>query len=234
MCFSVEVETDLTKLSKKFNASINTKAFNYLEELKNRSAKKYQYAKDIENRIYTKNWAPIICHVRGQTEIRPMRYQLLPSFCTTDKYTRINPRTGKIQEIKNTFNARLDSLNFARAWRKPFMSTHGIIAIKKFYEWVEKDGKKKLISFQSNEGLQIVPCLYDTWYSQDKSLIIQSFAIITTDPAKEVLELGHDRTPINLKEEYIQKWIKPFESNDKNIFKILNDTKLVQYNHEWA
>lgn len=233
MCFSVEVETNLEKIAKRFNAKVNQKAFDYFGDLEKEDPKKYKYAANSEDRVYSKYWAPVVCMVRGEMQIRPMRYQLLPSFCETEKYTRINPKTGRQQEIKNTFNARLDSLTKAKAWEIPFMKYHAIIAAKRFYEWVEKDGQKKLVSFHIDDDYHIMPCLYDTWYSNDKSKIIQSFAIITTDPAKEVEIIGHDRTPVNLRLEDVSQWLSPEKLNTEQAIKILKNTKNVSYQHEW-
>lgn len=233
MCFSVDVETNLEKISKIFNATKNKDAYEYFEHLKMNEPKKYKYPNEQDPRIFTKTWAPLICKVRGKLEIRPMRYQLLPSFCKNERYTRINPQTGREQEIKNTFNARLDALTNAKAWQKPFMRQHAIIVIKRFYEWVERENKKVLVAFTPQSEYHIAPCLYDTWYSEDKKLILQSFAIITTDPNPEVQAVGHDRTPINLQKKFIDQWLSPELYERDTILKSLTFTNNEKYNYEF-
>lgn len=235
MCFSVEVETDLQKLSNIFAAQINQKAFEHFHHLQKEHPSQYKYAYPEDHRIYAKTWAPVICKVRGKLEIRPMRYQLLPYFSPTEKYTRKNPKTGRKVEIKGTYNARLESLMQARAWERPFLRQHAIVAIKQFFEWVEKDHQKKLISFNPRgESYLFAPCLYDTWYSPDKDKIIQSFAIITTTPAPEVLEMGHDRTPVNLKPENLKAWLSPEEHSKEEIMSILNHPRESYYQYHWV
>lgn len=235
MCFSVQVDIDLKKLAYRFDAQINEKSFEHFKRMENLDANKYKYVYPEDKRIFSKVWAPIICDVRGQREIRPMRYQLLPHFCETDKYLRTDDKSGKKVEIKNTFNARLDSLQTARAWQKPFMRFHAMLPVKKFYEWVPRDGHKALIEFSpENEEYMIVPCLYDNWYSADKSEIIQSFAIITDDPRPEVEQMGHDRTPISINEEKLDYWLKPENSGVEQIVDILKNPTHPLYGHKWA
>jgi putative SOS response-associated peptidase YedK len=235
MCFSVQVDTDLKKLANRFDAKINEKSFDHFSRMEKMDPNKYKYVYEEDKRIFSKVWAPIICNVRGQREIRPMRYQLLPHFCPTDKYMRTDENTGKQIEIKNTFNARLDSLMKARAWQKPFMRFHAMLPVKKFYEWVPRNGHKALIEFFPEEQeYMLVPCLYDNWYSEDKTEIIQSFAIITDDPRPEIEQMGHDRTPISLNEENLQKWLNPTQSDLEDVINVLKSPNHAQYGHKWA
>ena len=234
MCFSVQVELDLKKLSHRFDAQINEKAFENFKRLESLDQNKYKYAYPEDQRIFSKIWTPIICSVEGQRQIRPMRYQLLPSFCQKEIYTRIDPQTGKEQEIKNTFNARLDSLEKRKAWLKPFGRFHAVLPIKKFYEWVPKRGHKAMISFfPEHEEFLLAPCLYDNWYSEDKQRIVQSFAIITDEPRKEILEMGHDRTPIALDEKNLDLWLNPYGQAKQDIYQTLYSPKHNHYNYEW-
>lgn len=235
MCFSVKVEIDLKKLSHRFDAQINEKSFEHFQRMEKINSTKYKYVYEEDRRIFSKVWAPVICNVRGQRQIRPMRYQLLPSFCKEDKYLRVDQKTGKKVEIKNTFNARLDSLSQAKAWQKPFMNFHAMLPVKSFFEWVPRNGHKALIEFYpEDEQYMLIPCLYDNWYSEDKTEIIQSFAIITDEPAPEVLDMGHDRTPICLDEEKLENWLNPAKHNKDEIINILKTPKHSKYANKWA
>jgi hypothetical protein len=89
MCFSVKVDMNLKSLAQEFKASINNEAYSYFNCANKRNPKMYKSVED-DAKLFTKLWAPVIIHHKNQNEIRPMRYQLLPSFCKSDKYTRIN------------------------------------------------------------------------------------------------------------------------------------------------
>ena len=234
MCFSVQVNKDLKDLSYRFSAEINQKAFDNLDMLDKNEPGKYQYVNEQDDRIYAKIWAPIICSIKGQRQIRPMRYQLLPHFCDTERYMRLDTESQKEIEIKNTYNARLDRLRSTKAWRKPFMNFHAILPIKKFYEWVPRNGHKSMISFtpQHNEYI-LAPCIYDNWFSQDKKKIIQSFAIITEQSNPEVQDMGNPRSPISLIEDNTELWLNPSGKTEQQVYEVLNGGHRDSYSHKW-
>lgn len=233
MCFSVQVDIDLKKLSQLYKAQINAKAFDYLKNAALTDPKGHKYVQD-DGRVFTKIWSPVIIFHKGQREIRPMRYQLLPHFCEDNKYTRVNPKTARKVEIKNTYNARMESLLTGKAWQKPFGNYHAILPTLSFYEWVEGESGKEIFKFtpKTNEHMNIA-CLYDNWFGP-KDEIIQSFAIITRDPEPEVLEAGHDRTPVNLERENIDKWLITDKRAPAEFLELLNNPHRPFYEHQPA
>ena len=233
MCFSVQVDIDLKKLSQLYKADINEKAFDHFKSASKKDPKAYKYVED-DGRIFTKIWSPIIIFHKGKREIRPMRYQLLPHFCETSKYTRINPKTQRKVEVKNTYNARMESLLSGKAWQKPFGNYHAILPTLSFYEWVESENGKEVLQFtpKTNEHMNIA-CLYDNWFGNDGE-IIQSFAIITREPEPEVLAAGHDRTPVNLSQSVIDQWLKADLNSPQEHLELLNNPYRPFYQHQPA
>jgi len=67
------------------------------------------------------------------------------------------------------------------------------------------------------------PCLYDHWQDSKKQYSITSFAIITDDPPKEILEKGHDRCPIFLSEKFLDSWLNPNQRNINEVLDILKN-----------
>jgi len=216
MCFSVEIERNLKKLAENFHAFVDQKRFEELQKNKELNPKKF-LTPDTENRIFPNYYAPVIIKPNQDKIILPMRYRLRPSESREEVPTKYN-----------MFNARLDSLENRKSWKKVFMRKHGIFPFRKFYEWVENDGKKKLIMFYPKDReILWAPCLYD--YYQDDKDNFHSFALITTDPKKEVEEMGHDRCPLFLKKEHIDKWLKPENSTKDEIYHILKEQEDVFY-----
>lgn len=148
---------------------------------------------------------------------------------------RVRPK-GSHAEIPtkfNVFNARVDSLETRKTWRASFMKNHGICPFNSFYEWVEKDGKKSLISFKSsNHDFMWAPCLWEEWTSKDGSYSFKSFAIITNDPPPEIQTMGHDRCPIFIQKDHIDTWLQP--KNKKDVYKILSLNENVEYSYCWS
>ena len=177
-----------------------------------------------DRRFFPKTWAPVLVKGREDFQLRPMRYQLLPHFCPENRYTRINPKTGRKVEIKNTFNARIDALENRHAWQPLFGHRHAAVPLESFFEWVDYHGNKTLIEFRPKEGeLFWVACLWDRWEKGGE--YIDSFAMITDEPNPEVLEKGHDRTPIVLKEEHLQDWLQPQNESKQELYEMLGDKK---------
>lgn len=233
MCFSIHVDQNIEYLANTYKAKINNKAFEYYEKMSLEMPKEFKgfSGQNDDEKIYAKYWTPIIISRNGSKEIRPMRYQLLPNFSSEIKYMRTD-HNNKRKEISNTFNARLDSLEKRNAWKKPFMRYHGVVPMRSFYEWVEREeGKQQIKIFPKEQSRFFTPCLFDNWYSEDKKIIIQSFAVITTDPTNDILEMGHDRKPIILNESDLDTWLNPSLHSKDDIYSILKNDKKLSFDY---
>lgn len=209
MCFSIQVDKDLKKLSKTFGAKINATEFKKLQGTINALPELSMKIPGDDGRIYPNYFAPVIRMIDNERVIYPMRYRVRPK--------------GSSEEIPNkfnVFNARMDSLHSRATWKKLIGRNHGLIPFKRFYEWVPGPNKRpKLISFfAKDEEIMWSPCLYDYWEDPNKKVGFFSFAIITTEPPKEVLEMGHDRCPIMIKENDINEWLSGKFKLDVNKF----------------
>lgn len=225
MCFSFDIHKDLEELANLTGANINQKAFDYHE-----SMLETPYFQPITTkRLYTKNWCPILISRNNRFELRPMRYQLLPHFCEEPRYTK-HIDNDKRKEINSTYNTRLENIQTARAWKRPFMKFHGIVLMKSFYEWVYDKGKKKQINiFEKNNDLLFTPCLFDIWKSQDEKVIIQSFSIITQEATLDIKQLGHQRRPTHIESKDIKKWLEPNYSNPQELIHLLKAKNKFHY-----
>jgi putative SOS response-associated peptidase YedK len=212
MCFSVKAIKDLEKLSKIHNKPINKEAFLSFNELKEEFPKEFISPTD-QGQIFPNYFAAIN---RGE-DILPMRYRIRPSGSENEVPSKFN-----------VFNARLDTLEKRSTWRPLFGRNHGVIAIERFYEWVQREEGKTLVSFDSNDNEFILaPCLYDHYSNGNKSFY--SFAIITDEPNKEVLDSGHDRQPIFLKKCNVESWLNPKGQSKEDLYKVLNDSEKTFY-----
>lgn len=179
---------------------------------------------DEEKRIYPGYFTNVIRMENGKRIIEPMRYRVRP-----------NGSKEEIPSKFNVFNARIDALEKRKTWSPLFMRNHGIFVFSKFFEWVEKDGKKQLINFYPrNKEMMWAPCLWDSWQSKNGKFSFKSFAIITNEPAPEVESMGHDRCPIFLDEQFFDDWLSPEKENIGEIYEILNQTEMVTYQYSWA
>ena len=182
-------------------------------------------SKDTEshNRIFPLGTAPVIIRRDGEIVIVPMRYHL--------RQPGHPPEMDR--KLAGNYNARLD--NVKKFWKKQFMHNHGIILVSRFYENVKKHAyeNRKLRKGEEEENIVlqfkpdhpeylILPCLWDHWEMKGERAF-DSFAIITDDPLPQVLEAGHDRTPIFLKRENVDIWLNPENHSEAEIMKVLAD-----------
>jgi putative SOS response-associated peptidase YedK len=221
MCFSIQINRDLKKVAAHFGADISLKHFQNFHSLQTNDPKTYK-APDSENRIFPNYYAPIVHMVKGKKILRPMRYRVRP-----------NGSKEEVPAKYNVFNARLDALEKRKTWQSIFMKNHCLLPFTQFYEWVSHEGKKKLITFNSDQHeIMWAPALFDTWKSHRTNQEITSFAVITTGPPKEIEEMGHDRCPIFLKEEHINDWLNP--TSKDAAYDILGQQEQVTYQHNWV
>lgn len=62
----------------------------------------------------------------------------------------------------------------------------------------------------------------------------RAFAAITDEPEPEVAAVGHDRTIINIKPEYVDAWLNPDPSNLGALYAIFDDKRHPFYEHRLA
>lgn len=249
----MQAELDLKKLSARFKADINVSAYHNFHQLQ--SLEKKIDPRQMENllgfphssrrksaliktpnptdqRIFSHYFAHVMVskvsdeknlHAHQAARVfEPMRYRLRPAEALLE-----------IPSKYNLFNARLDSLETRPLWRKLFKRRHGIFPFLRFFEWVEVEGKKKLISFQArNHPIMWAPCLWDEWFSPDQTLHFKSFAILTDDPPPEIAARGHDRCPIFLQEKYFDDWLNPQDHSQEKIYQLLKQQEKTFFDYQ--
>lgn len=245
ICFSIEIDKNINKLSDYFGAMINasersnlqhllemqqtrdSRELNSLLGLKHSEKKRSLPFKipDVDGRLFSHYFTDVVIQEKGERLIVPMRYRVRPQ--------------GSKEEVPakyNVFNARIDALEDRQTWIPLFMKKHGLIPFVKFFEWVPgPEGKPKLISFRPKDReMMWAPCLYDEWISKDGTIHFKSFAIITDGPAPEIERMGHDRCPIFLEENQIENWLTPEGRTKKEIYEILGHREKVTYEHAWS
>ena len=105
-----------------------------------------------------------------------------------------------------TYNARLETVAEKSTWKVPFAKYHCFVPMDAFIEPIY-DGELggNMISFES-ETLMYAAGIYDTWINKKTGEVLESFAIITSEPSPFVRSIGHDRQPVFLDLESAKKW----------------------------
>lgn len=169
---------------------------------------------DSDYRVFAKHFVSVLSlDDEGEKVIRPMRYLMRPH----------NKDESFDKEYYGCYNARFDNLGRVEWWKGAMGKRHGVLKIRRFFENVDPrdylKNKKHKLSRESKakgsivlcfepEGVEFmyVPVLWDYWEKKGEGGFC-SCALITDEPAPEIAEAGHDRTPIFLKESAIEQWL---------------------------
>ncbi len=173
-----------------------------------------------DSRIYPGQYAPLLVEIKGERLIRPFRYLLRPS--------GQDPEFDR--KFSGCYNARRDSLPEVFWWKSVFGKKHGVLTIKSFFEHVDK----KVLRFDPR-GLHemMVPAIFD--HNEEGDFPLDSFALITDDPNPEVAAAGHDRTPIIMKENHLEQWLKTGATIDLKTYNVVfNDKQPTYFEHQVA
>ena len=107
-------------------------------------------------------------------------------------------------------NARVESLATRPSFREAFAQRRCIVPATGYFEWRVVPGQKAKQPVwirPRNAGVLALAGLWESWVSPDGE-VLESFAIVTTD-AQGALRDIHDRMPLELRGQAIERWLRP-------------------------
>lgn len=111
ICFSVQVDRDIKKLSRKFGAQIAIPQGSPINS-----------STEMQLRVFPHGEFPVIVKTGGEKEIKSMSYSLVPHW-------------SKVRKPKfATYNARVESIKEKPTWRDPLKNKRCVVAINSFFE----------------------------------------------------------------------------------------------------
>ncbi len=189
---------------------------------------------DSDSRIFPFHYVSMIyADPKGQLSVAPFRYHMRPH----DKDEAFDRDYG------GCYNARFNNLKRVAFWKDSLASRRGLILVERFYEnvpverYLENNKLKKdlqdktniVLCFEpENTDFILIPTLWDEWKKKGEAHL-RSTALITDDPAPEIREAGHDRTPIFLKESAVEKWL--LAEKVEEAIEALSQREAPYYNH---
>jgi putative SOS response-associated peptidase YedK len=143
---------------------------------------------------------PVVVEDRetGEREIRAMYWGLVPNWAEDPKRLGVS-----------TINAKAESLMEKPIWREPLERRRCLVPADGFYEWQKFSEKTKqpwAIALNGDEPLAFAG-LWDKWRSKDHNVVLESFAIITTE-ANELTAPMHERMPVILEPRNYERWLR--------------------------
>lgn len=186
-------------------------------------------------RIFPHMVSPLMIEKNDERIIMPFRYHLRP-FGQEPEFDR---------KFDGTYNARRDRLREVFWWKSIFGKNHGVLVISKFWENISlsryehrslKKGEvdQNIVLEFKPEGLSemLIPCIFD--HNQSGEFSLNSFALITDEPNPEIAAAGHDRTPILMKEEHLDRWLKTSGKSLRDFEVVFDDKQPSFFEHSIA
>ena len=156
---------------------------------------------NFDHRVMPHAKAPVLT----KDGFKMMKFSLLPSWS----------RESKIKFA--THNSRIETIEEKATWRGPFKKNHCLVPISRFIEPIYKDDFKGFMVAFSDTKSEIMTAvgIYDSWVNKETGEVIDSFAIVTTEPPEFIKKIGHDRCPLFLKESAFSTWLKVNDSESE-------------------
>jgi putative SOS response-associated peptidase YedK len=133
---------------------------------------------------------------RGQRRVRPLRWGLVPSWAE-------DPGTGA-----RMINARVETVDRARAFRLALARRRCLVPADGFYEWRRRSGRPSAFYFQRRDGdLLALAGLWELWRDA-AGLWLATCSVVTTEATEPVAEI-HDRMPVVLDPDEWDEWLDP-------------------------
>jgi putative SOS response-associated peptidase YedK len=147
-----------------------------------------------------------------------MRYEertILPA-----KWGLVNAWAKDAKRAAKQINARAETVHTSNAFREAFEKRRCIVPADGFYEWEGAGASRRPIWFHREDGgLIYFAGLYESWQPQPEQWQ-RTFTIITTDPNSLVAPI-HDRMPVILPENVVDRWLDPQEQDLEKLRSLL-------------
>jgi len=164
--------------------------------------------------ISPKQKAPVVIREDGETELRELRWGLIPSWADDEKIG------------DKLFNARSETASLKPAFREAWRQRRCLVPATGFYEWSLREGDNQPFHFSRPDGgLFCFAGLWESWkrppakqgdmFADEFALppaILDTFTILTR-ASNGLVSNYHDRMPIMLSPEAAISWLyKPDDS----------------------
>jgi putative SOS response-associated peptidase YedK len=137
-----------------------------------------------------------VVYDRGQRRVRPLRWGLVPSWASDP--------TGGARMI----NARVETVDRARAFRLALARRRCLVPADGFYEWRRRSARPSAFYFRRRDGdLLALAGLWELWRDAGGQWLA-TCSVVTTDATEPVAEI-HDRMPVVLDPDEWDEWLDP-------------------------
>ena len=158
-------------------------------------------------RIVPRRPAPILFMEKGRRVLTEMEFGLIPAWSKTRK-VKFATHNARLMSEDEKFHKEIPIYK-KPTWREPFAKRHCIVPISKFIEplYTGRLAGTMVRFFPKGGQMLSAAGIWEEWASKETGEVVLSFTVLTDDPVPYISKMGHDRTPVFLKEERIDEWL---------------------------
>ena len=145
----------------------------------------------------------------GERVLRAYRWGLVPSWSKDPS------------RVKNTFNARAESLARSPMFRQAFERFRIVVPVDGFFEWDdEPTGRKQPFYFTRSDGEPLVFAGLQARWRDAEGVDLYTATIVTADAGPDMRDI-HDRQPVVLDPDAWDRWLDPGVRDKKALQRLL-------------
>jgi putative SOS response-associated peptidase YedK len=138
----------------------------------------------------------------------------------TAKWGLVNSWAKDAKRAASQINARAETLAGSGAFKDAFLKRRCIVPADGFFEWTTTaSGRRPIWFHREDRKLILFAGLYESWQPRPDEWQ-RTFTIITTTPNR-TLEPVHDRMPVILGEEDVDRWLDPRQEDLERLARLL-------------
>jgi putative SOS response-associated peptidase YedK len=120
-----------------------------------------------------------------------------------------------------TFNARVETLATAPAFRESLRRHRCLVPVDAFYEWQRSAGRSKPFAIRRSDGdILALAGLWSGWRDPSTGEVRRTFTIVTTAADDRLADL-HDRMPVIVPPESWAAWLDPAPADPAELAQLL-------------
>ena len=209
MCSQFSLYSNPNKLSKELGIKI-------AEDLSSVSEIAFPYS-----------YAPVVLKTNIELHMKLMSFSLVPAWSAEPrvKFATHNARLYSFDSKKN----KEIPIYEKPTWREAFKLRHCVVPMSGFIEPIyinEFAGNMVVFKNVIDEAL-LAAGIWEEWVNKSTGEVLESFTILTDEPYPYVLEMGHDRSPVFLKQEDLASWLSLEPKQPQKMIEFLRAKRLV-------
>jgi len=126
-----------------------------------------------------------------------------------------------MRRAKLLINARVETVAELRSFRRALATRRCIVPVSGYYEWQVQGGRKRPLFIQAGDAATLpLAGVWERWQSRDGQAI-EGFAVLTR-PAAGFLQAIHERMPLTVPMQHLERWLDPGEQSPEALATILS------------